>query len=163
MLIGVGVLGGANGADARTSVEMRATTIARMLRFVEWSVPAAAQDLTVAVVGNVSLGAALRQACASLQPGGRAITVIDVVSTRALADLNASVVVLGSVTPDKARQLADQGILTVGDGESPDHAGLVLNLVADGGRYRFSANPVAAAKAGVNLSSRLLRLAQIVN
>jgi hypothetical protein len=161
--VGLGLLGSAARSEARTTVEMRATTIARMLRFVEWSVPVGGEDLTVAVVGNTSLGAALRQACASLQAGSRTITVVDVPSTRALADLNASVVVLGAITAAQARQLADQGILTVGDGECPDHAGLVLNLLADGDRYRFSANPVAAAKAGVNLSSRLLRLAQIVN
>jgi hypothetical protein len=162
-LVGLAMLGSAERAAARTTVEMRATTIARMLRFVDWSIRDSGEQLRVAVVGNPSLAAALRQACASLQPGGRTIVVIDVASTRALADRSASVVVLGAVTAPLATQLADQGILTVGDGECPDHTGLVLNLLADGDRYRFSANPVAAAKAGVNLSSRLLRLAQIVN
>ena len=57
--------------------------------------------------------------------------------------------------------LARQGVVTVGNGECPDEPGLMLNLIEYGGRYRFSANPAAAARAGVVLSSRLLRLADI--
>ncbi len=153
--------------DARvtraSTTNARATTIARILRFVEWTGDTQRGDLKVAVVGNPSLAAALRYACAAVRPGGRTVTVVDVDSPRALADANASVLVVGSEAAPLARRLSAQGVLTVGDGDSPDDPGLMLNLLADGDRYRFSANPAAAARAGVSLSSRLLRLAQIVN
>ncbi len=149
-------------AEARTAA-LRATTIVRMLRFVEWSAASRGEALTVAVLDNTELAAALREACAELQPGGRAVTVVDVASPRALAALHAAVVVLGPHSAPLARQLSDQGVLTVGAGDCPDDAGLMLNLVADGDQYRFSANRSVAARGRVNLSSRLLRLATVVN
>lgn len=161
LVVGLGVLVSATAAEARSDDVARATTIARMLRFVEWNA-APGSELTVAVVGNSALGAALRDACAAMQAGGRMVTVVDVASPRELDDLNPAVVVLGADSAALAHRLFRQGVLTVGDGDCPDH-GLVLNLRPAGARYRFSANPTAAAKAGVSLSSRLLRLAQIVN
>jgi len=157
------VFAGATRVDARTDDVRRATTIARILRFVEWTDPTRRGDLKVAVIGNPSLAAALRDACAVVRPGGRTVTVVDVDSPRARAGANASVLVVGSGVAPLADRLSAQGVLTVGAGDSPDDPGLMLNLLADGERYRFSANPAAAARAGVSLSSRLLRLAQIVN
>lgn len=158
----VAVLAGATPVMARTPDQERATTIARMLRFVEWTSGGPGRALMVAVVGNASLAAALREACASLHPGGYSVSVVDVTSPQGLAGMNAAVVVLGADSATLAPRLSERGVLTVGDGNCPDE-GLVLNLRAEGDRYRFSANPAAAARAGVSLSSRLLRLAEIVN
>ncbi len=149
-------------AVAEVPESARVTTIVGMLRFVEWPALAAGTGITIAVVDNTALGAALRAAYAQ-QPGVRTITVVDVPSASALAHVDASVVVLGAGTAAIARQLADQGVVTVGDGNCPDQPGLVLNLVADGPRFRFTVNPAEAARAGVNISARLLRHAQIVN
>ena len=149
-------------AHARTHA-VRATTIAQMLRFVEWNAGSRGESLTVAVVGNTTLGAALRKVFVLLQPGGRIVTVVDVPSAQAMRGLHPSVVVLGADSATLAAPLSERGVLTVGDNDCPDDDALMLKLVADGDGYRFSANPVVAARAGVNISSRLLRLAQIVN
>lgn len=160
----VGLLGSSIPASAASEDVERATTIVRMLRFVALPTVDPGRGLTIAVVGNATLAAALRDASTAHQPGGRTVNVVHVASPRALADVDASVVVLGPGAAALARQLLEQGILTVGDGQCPDpDGGLVLNLMADGERYRFSANPSAAARAGVVLSSRLLRLAHIAN
>jgi hypothetical protein len=157
-------------AEASSRAEdpmLRADTIVQMLRFVEWSEPARGRALTVAVVGNPDLADALRDACASLRPGGRPVFVVDVATARAAADTRADVVVLGAMPHTDAglvaAQLARRGMLTVGDGDFPDTTHLALNLFPDGAGYRFEANPAAAARVGANLSSRLLRLARIVN
>jgi hypothetical protein len=157
------LVAGTGRAEARGNEETRATTIARMLRFVEWNTKTQGSDLRVAVVGDTELGAALREACAAVQPGGYTVTVVDVPSVQALATAKASVVVLGTGTDVLARRLSEQGVVTVGNGDCPGNTALALNMLADGGRYRLQANPSAAARAGVVLSSRLLRLAQIVN
>ncbi|MGV3517769.1 MAG: YfiR family protein [Luteitalea sp.] len=162
LVLGLACLVCAAPVEARSDDAARAATIARMLRFVEWDVDAPGGALTVAVVGNPALGAALREACAAMQPGGRTVSVVDVPSSRGHAIANAAVVVLGAGSATLASRLSNQGVLTVGDGDCPDN-GLVLNLRHDGQRYSFSANPAVAAKAGVSLSSRLLRLAHIVN
>lgn len=162
-LIALGVVAGSGRAEAHGDDEVRATTIARMLRFVEWNTKAPGADIRVAVVGNEDLSAALREACAALQPGGRTVTVVDVPTVQALADVKASVVVLGQDSAALARRLSEQGVVTVGDGGCPENTALALNIRSEGDRYRLQANPTAAARAGVVLSSRLLRLAQIVN
>jgi hypothetical protein len=160
-IVGVGLLISAAPVAARSADEARAATIARMLRFVEWT-GTPGDELTVAVMSNPALGAALREALAGTRPGGRMVVVVDVTSPRALVHLQVAVAVLGAESALLARQLAAQGVLTVGDGDCPDQ-GLMLNLRPDGTRYRFTANPTVAARAGVGLSSRLLRLAHIVN
>jgi hypothetical protein len=161
-IVGLAFCVGDGFASTATRHDVRAATIVQLLRFVEWP-PASGGGLTIAVVGNTALGAALRQASVSVQPGRRAVTVVDVSSSRALSGVRAAVVVLGAETAMLARRLSARGVVTVGDGECPEEPGLMLNLLAPGGRYRFSANPAAAAQAGVNLSSRLLRLARIIN
>lgn len=148
------------GRAAAAPHDVRAVTIVQMLRFVEWP-PASGSGLTIAVVDNEQLGAALRQAYARIQPARRDVTVVDVPSASALSNVHASVVVLGAHSAPVARQLSRQGVVTVGNGECPDEPSLMLNLFEYGGRYRFSANPAAAARAGITLSSRLLRLAEI--
>lgn len=164
VLIVFAAVAGTERAEARgENDEARATTIARMLRFVEWNTKTRGLDLRVAVVGNQELGAALREACAAIQPGGHTVTVVDVPSVQALAEVKASVVVLGQQSAGQARRLSEQGVVTVGDGGCPENTALALNIRSDGDRYRLQANPTAAARAGVVLSSRLLRLAQIVN
>jgi hypothetical protein len=156
-IVGLAFCVGDGFASTATRHDVRAATIVQLLRFVEWP-PASGGGLTIAVVGNTALGAALRQASVSVQPGRRAVTVVDVSSSRALSGVRAAVVVLGAETAMLARRLSARGVV-----ECPEEPGLMLNLLAPGGRYRFSANPAAAAQAGVNLSSRLLRLARIIN
>ncbi|HTV00590.1 MAG TPA: YfiR family protein [Luteitalea sp.] len=170
--LAVGMVGGLVGtgrADGATRVAdhaVRADTIVQMLRFVEWSGSGPARALRVAVVGNDTLATALRDACASLQPGGRSAHIFVVATPRAAVEARADVVVLGAMPTVEARliatELGGRGILTVGDGDCPDTPHLALNLLAEGPRYRVAANPAAAARAGVGLSSRLLRLAHIV-
>jgi len=122
-------LGAVAGNPAVAAAEVpdtaRVTTIVGMLRFVEWPALTAGTRITIAVVANTPLGAALRAAYAQ-QPGVRTITVVDVPSATALAHVDASVVVLGAGTAAIARKLADQGVVTVGDGNCADQSGLVL-------------------------------------
>lgn len=53
-------------------------------------------------------------------------------------------------------------ILTVSDLEDFAESGGVANFFIDGGRMRFAVNPVAAERARLRISSRLLTLAKIV-
>ncbi len=60
------------------------------------------------------------------------------------------------------RQLEGRPVPTVGDGTGYGTAGVVLNFYASDSRIRFEANTTAAARAGLQISSHLLRLARIV-
>ena len=50
-------------------------------------------------------------------------------------------------------------MLTVSDGESAAERGAIIGLTLDENRVRFEVNLVAARKAGLKLSSQLLKVA----
>lgn len=55
--------------------------------------------------------------------------------------------------------LKDKGVLTVADSPGATQLGVALNMATRGGRVSFQANLVAARESGIQLSSKLLRLA----
>lgn len=61
-----------------------------------------------------------------------------------------------------ARQAAGQGILTIGDSDGLAHQGVMINFHLDRGKVRFEINIEAARRAGITISSHLLKLAKII-
>jgi len=55
--------------------------------------------------------------------------------------------------------LQDKPVLTVTDSPGASQHGAVLNMNVNDDKVTFEANLIAARKAGLNLSSQLLRLA----
>ena len=60
------------------------------------------------------------------------------------------------------RAVRGKPILTVGDGEGFAENGVIINFIVVDGSVRFEINPEAAKRAGLDISSKLLRLAEIV-
>jgi hypothetical protein len=60
------------------------------------------------------------------------------------------------------RALAQAPVLTVGDSEEFAQSGGIIGLKLRAGRVRFDINLAAARKAGLSLSSQLLKLADTV-
>jgi hypothetical protein len=60
------------------------------------------------------------------------------------------------------RETEGRPVLTIGDTDGFAQAGVILNLYTFDQRVRIEANTTAAARAGLRLSSQLLRLARIV-
>lgn len=148
---------------------LKAEMIVRMLRLVTWSSPApaaAALPLTLTVVGDPALADALREASAGQRIDGRTLAVSRVAGPALLPDPPSAVVVLAATHRTSAQALArvleHKSVLTIGEGEGMGQAGLVIGVYVDGDRIRFDANTGAASRAGLSLSSHLLRLARIV-
>ena len=149
-------------ADA---AQVKAAFILNFLKFVEW--PDAATPgapITIVAVGDDELGAVLTKAATGQSFHGRTIEVRP--ATR-VAD--AAPVHLLFIGGSQARNLAGilrtvegRPVLTVGDTEGYGHAGVILNLYTFNQRVGIEANTTAAARAGLRLSSQLLRLARIV-
>ena len=155
---------GAVDVDAR---QLKAATIVSMLRYVAWRAPAAsASPMAIAVVGDSPHAAAMRDAAAGQTVDGRALVVTQVAAPAQLPDPTPVVVVLAAsqrtAAAAVARSLEARQVLTIGEGEGMGKAGMVIGVYVDGDRIRFDANTGAAARAGLTLSSRLLRLARIV-
>lgn len=147
--------------------QITAATIVSLLRLVTWrqTLPAQA-PLPVAVVGDAALADALREAADGQRVDGRTLLVIHVRTVLQVRDPWPSVVVLAASQRDTAttaaRVLEPRGVLTIGEGDGMGQAGLVLGVYIAGDRVRFDANTGAASRAGLTLSSHLLRLARIV-
>jgi hypothetical protein len=58
--------------------------------------------------------------------------------------------------------LVRQPVLTVGDTEGYGQRGVMVNFYLDQSRVRFEINLAAARRAGLRISSQLLKLARIV-
>jgi hypothetical protein len=150
--------------DAR---QLKAATIVSMLRYVAWRTPqASTTPMAVAVVGDSHLATAMRDAAAGQTVDGRILVVTQVAAVAQLPDPTPVVVVLAAsqrtAAAAVARTLEAKQVLTIGEGEGMSQAGLVIGVYVDGDRIRFDANTGAASRAGLTLSSRLLRLARIV-
>lgn len=147
--------------------QLKAEMIVRMLRLVTWPPPTVvALPIRLTVVGDPALADALRDASAGQRIDGRSLVVSHAVAVTQLADPPPAVVVLAAPqrasAPALAKVLDHKGVLTIGEGEGMGTAGLVLGVYVDGDRIRFDANTGAASRAGLSLSSHLLRLARIV-
>ena len=59
-------------------------------------------------------------------------------------------------------RLQERPVLTVSDTSGFAHQGVIINLITVGSKIRFEINPTAADRAGLKISSHLLRLADIV-
>ena len=146
--------------------QVKAAFILNFLKFVTW--PAAAPSdgpLEVVVLGADDLAKALTQASSGQQIAGRAVTVRAV---RKAGDVGGTphLLFIGAAERDRLpvllRQVEGRPVLTVGDGAGYGTAGVVLNFYVSDTRIRFEANTTAAARAGLQISSHLLRLARIV-
>ncbi|BCS32495.1 hypothetical protein TBR22_A17100 [Luteitalea sp. TBR-22] len=159
----------AAGAHQVGERQLKAEMIVRMLRLVTWRTTGPADPtaaLAIVVVGDAALADALREASVGQRVDGRALGVSGVPSLTLLPASPPPVVVLAASqrasAPALVRAVEPKGVLTIGEGEGMGQAGLVIGVYVDGDRIRFDANTGAAARAGITLSSHLLRLARIV-
>jgi hypothetical protein len=147
--------------------QVKAAFLLNFLKFVTWpetpDTPGAPID--VVVVGNDDLAEALGQAAAGQAIGGRPVVVRSVRPSREIGS-TPRLLYIGASERDRLpvllRQCEGKGVLTVGDGTGYGAAGVVLNFYVSDTRIRFEANTTAAARAGLQISSHLLRLARIV-
>jgi hypothetical protein len=147
--------------------QVKAAFLLNFLKFVTWPEAREAPEapLEVAIVGNDPLARALTGLAAGRTIGGRPVTVRSVRPSR---DIGATphLLYIGASERDRLpvllRQCDGQAVLTVGDAPGYGAAGVVLNFYASDTRIRFEANTTAAARAGLQISSHLLRLARIV-
>jgi hypothetical protein len=157
---------GPGEAEAMTLAAAKATFVHSFSRFVEWPADALApsQALSICVIGDNAVADALEQIGRMGAGGARAITVR---ITRVGMDIRSCHVLY--VTGLDARRsvnlfvvLKDAAVFTVSDDEGFAERGGVARLILDGNRMRFAINMTSAQRAHLNLSSRLLSLAELV-
>ena len=155
-------------ADQPSEHDVKAAFLYHFSQYVEW--PETAFDSSKApfvlgVVGDDGFLPAISSAVADKMAAGRRIVVKTV---RTPAEMRACHIVF--VTLPEAQHLSGildsldaLPVLVVGDMPGFAGAGGDIGFVIDEGKVGFQINPTAARRAGLKISSKLLRLAEIVD
>jgi hypothetical protein len=154
--------------DASTSVGvLKATFLYNFAKFTEWptDVLAPGQRLLLCVVGDADVAEALEQTIKGRMLDGHTLEV-QVVTLDALPTFPCHVLYISSndLKRSAARLAALRTVptLTVSDGDKFAQHGGIAQLVTEHDHMRFAINPMAAARARLRLSSKLLSLAELM-
>jgi hypothetical protein len=145
--------------------QVKAAFLFNFAKFVTWP-KEAVEDRTIAicVFDDEVFETTLEQVIGGRSVGDRAV----VVDRRASADEARGCDIVFIPASERARseaiidRLAERPILTVGDTEGFAARGGIVNFRVEENRVRFEVNPDAAKRAGLELSSQLLKLAILV-
>jgi len=147
---------------------VKAAFLYNFARFVEW--PGTAfqgrqAPFTICVLGADPFGGALDETVGGKQAGDRAFRILRI-SEAAQANPCQILFISSSERKRTAAIIAalpSAGVLTVGETDGFAAAGGVINFTMNEGHVRFQVNRRAAERADLQISSRLLSLAQIVD
>jgi hypothetical protein len=147
--------------------EVKAAFLYNFARFVEWpsaALPAATTPLTLCVLGDDPFGADLDRAVDGKDVNGHPLVV------KRLKEFEDAVHchIVFIATSDRTRLLRSldglrhASVLTVGETDDFLQLGGIINFDIRDNRVRFGINVAAATRAGIKISSKLLRLAESV-
>jgi hypothetical protein len=145
--------------------EVKAAFLLNFARLVEWPAAArpAAQDLVVAVLGSKEVERVISRSIGDESVGERSVTVRRISGPEEVAG---SHIVFVSRDADDLAPVLDaaraHAALAVGESEGFARNGGVINFFVEDKRLRFEINTDAASRARLKVSSRLLRLAVLI-
>lgn len=156
---------GAGAQNRPTEYQVKAAFLFNFGKFVKWPPsPMPGNNFAICVLGSNPFGGALDSTVAGERIDGKPVTVRRIDSA---AGANACRIVFVSES-ERSRldaivsALSRSPVLTVSDADGfVDHAGMI-QFVMDRDRVRFQVNLAAAEKAGLVLSSELLKVATSV-
>lgn len=147
--------------------EVKAVFLLNFTRFVEWppdSFPGPGDPIVIGVLGADPFGKLLDEAVRGERVNGRPIVVRRFKNAQELEPCQ----VLYISSSEKERVpgilelLRDSKTLTVGESDRFASQGGAIRLMTEKNRVRFEINKGAADRAGLRISSQLLRLGRVV-
>jgi len=150
-----------------TEYQIKAAFLYNFAKFVEWPATALRDPgapIIVAVLGEDPFGADLEQTLNGKSAGGRRVLVRRFKGVR---DLEFCHILFISPSEkehlrETLRALKNSNILTVGESDGFARLGGMINFIPEENRVRFEINIDAADRAGLKISSKLLKLAKII-
>lgn len=169
--LALAMLGGVFQAPAQVpEYKLKAELVERFTRFIEWPAPkdagaaAKQQPFTICLFGASPFRAALEEMSANRKIKERRV-VVTVLSAPAEVE-GCQVLFVPAAQKDGLEKILvhtlARPILTVGDTEGFAERGVLVNFYTFENAVRFEINDSAARKSGLEISSRLLKLARIV-
>ncbi len=167
VLIGLGLPSSAARAEGVSEYSVKAAFIVNFARLVEWPEDAFASPegpVVTCVAGREAHSAAQKGRLGEQAVGRRAVSLrlIDAASEVSACHVVFVSAEAGKLSPRILSAARSKSILTVGETEGFAKRGGIINFFLEGPKVRFEINPTAAERAGLQISSRLLRLARIV-
>jgi hypothetical protein len=158
---------GLYGADAPTENQVQAVFLYNFSRFVEWPAQAfaAANDpFVIGIVGSDPFGVRLDEAVRNEQVNGHPLTVR---RFRSVAEIgNCQILFIDRSEIGHLGQilaaLEHHSTLTVSQAEGAAQHGVMIQFATENSRIRLRINVESARAAGLTISSKLLRPAEIV-
>jgi hypothetical protein len=151
--------------DAAVEYQVKAAFLFNFAKFVEWpsrAFPATNSAFNICLAGDPFRGA-VEKTIQGERWNGRPLAVKRIDSASSVPGCHI-VYVSRSVPRDMEILMAaaNAPVLTVGEAADFITAGGIIRFTASGRRIRFEINPEAAERVSLRVSSRLLRLADIV-
>ena len=150
-----------------TEVRLKGVFIFNFARFTDWPADALPPSAPVSacVLGDRAVGEALTKAVSSQRLNGHAFVVTLIEPGAALPQCH--VLYVSSMARARMSEvvfaLRDTPVLTVSDDDAFTRLGGIIQVFVENGRMRFRINPRSAKRARLQLSSRLLALADLVD
>jgi uncharacterized protein DUF4154 len=147
-------------AQEQTSLEyqVKAAYLYNFVKFIEWPDATRQGPLTICIAENNPFGKALDDLVRGESIDGRAIAARVVSAPQ--PDCHVVFVPRGVAAGEYLRTARNAPVLTVGESADFVAQGGIINFVRDAGMIRFEIDQDAARRAGLQISSRLLRLAR---
>ncbi len=151
-------------SDGPTRSEVTAAYLFNFSKFVEWPEGAFSgptDPIAICVLGEGAFGKLLGEVVKGKRVNGREIVVREVPSASTAAGCHVVFVAASDREALDATlgRLAGRPVLTVSDARSGAERGAVIGLMLEERRVRFEVNLAAADRAGLKLSSQLLKVA----
>jgi hypothetical protein len=160
------VMLGAAPLHAQSEDEIKAAFLLNFARYVEWPESAFSDSdapVRICMLGSDGFDRVAADIVEGKTVGPRPVEVVAVAGAKAATSCHILFVESSSIsTRDVVASLRQASVFTVGSDEGFAKQGGIANFYRAGKRIRFEINPGAAEGAGLKISSRLLRLAQLV-
>lgn len=147
--------------------QVKAVFLFNFAQFVEWPVATfstAGEPFVIGILGDDPFGNYLDETIAGEQVLGHSVIVQ---RYNSIGDINnCQILFIGSNDPQKIKTalsgILNRSILTVSDTNDFTGQGGMIGFVTQENRIRLQIKPMTAKGAGLNISSKLLRLADII-
>jgi hypothetical protein len=152
------------GAEGPSEYEVKAAFLFHFSKYVEWpegTFAGPADRIVICLMGENPFGNLLEEDVKNKKVNGRELEIRETKSDPGTAGCHIVFIAFSEQRrmEEILARLAEKPILTVSDGESLADRGVMLGLTLREGRVRFEVNLISAKRAGLRLSSQLLKVA----
>jgi len=147
---------------------LKAAFLYNLSKFTKWhdGDESPSDEFVIGILGGDPFGSVLDDLVAGERRKDKTITIHRYGSIDHLKKVPCRILYVHDATPEKMKQvnkeLYDTSVLTVGDTPGFSEFGGMITLLNTGGKIRIEVHHTRAKEAGIFISSKLLRLARVI-